>query len=885
MDEDQKPLPETASDPETQIEQVEDTQTPFGLIRHVNIVEEVERSYLDYAMSVIVSRALPDVRDGLKPVHRRILYSMHETRLSHKSAYKKSARVVGDVMGKYHPHGDAPVYDSMVRLAQSFSMRYPLVDGQGNFGSVDGDPPAAMRYTEARLAEITQELLADLDKDTVELVDNFDASLKEPTVMPALLPNLLLMGSDGIAVGMATKIPPHNLKEVTAAISEIIDQGSSPISDSNKSHLTNPETDKPQLLVGEFESNATLDDLLKHIKGPDFPTGAEIFDKNAIKEVYATGKGKIIIRSITEIIEHKGRFAIKVTELPYQVNKANLIAKIAQLHKDKKIDGISDLRDESDRAGLTIMIELKKDARPQKVLNNLFKHTELQTSFPANFVALDPSLTPHLMTLKQMLVEYVKHRQLVIVRRSQFELRSARTRAHILEGLLKALDVIDEVIDTIKKSPDSDKAKTNLMEKFGFSEIQAVAILEMQLRRLAALERQKLQDEYDELMKRINTLITLISDTHMILSTIKEELSAVCDKYDDGRRTKVHSAPVGEISDEDLIANEETIVTLTKTGYIKRMPPSTFRSQRRGGKGVSGMTKKDEDEVYLLTSAYTHDNLLVFSNKGRVFKLKVWDLPEGSRTGKGQAIINLINIEQGETIQALLTMSEKVENSQEDFFFCTTQKGTVKRTSVKQFQNIKSNGLIAVKLTPDDQLVWVKKTSGKEDILLVTHEGKSIHFPEGEVRPTARDTMGVRGVLLTKEDYVICMESFLPQVARPDDKRRKFFRDLLVITEKGLGKRTPLEEYPIQRRGGQGVKVAELTDKTGTIAAAMTVTQDIDEIVITTREAVAIKLPVKNIPQLKRPTQGVILMRFAKPGDKVSAVATLEKEGPTEPSA
>ncbi len=888
MDEDQNKLPDT-QDATTEaasemgelapvLKVGEDFQSEFGIIRPVNIVEEVEKSYLDYAMSVIVSRALPDVRDGLKPVHRRILYAMHEAGIIHSAPTKKSARVVGDVMGKYHPHGDAPVYDALVRLAQSFSMRYPLIDGQGNFGSIDGDPPAAMRYTEARLSKIAAELLSDLDKETVEFADNFDASLKEPTVLPAMLPNLLLMGSDGIAVGMATKMPPHNLKEVTAALVELIQKGSSPINEELKGLLKDPETDDPKILVGEFESTATLEDLLTHIKGPDFPTGAEIFDKNAIKEMYATGKGKIMIRAVTEIIEHKSRFAIRVTQLPYQVNKANLIAKIADLHRQKKIEGISDLRDESDRQGLTIMIELKKDARPQQVLNNLFKHTDLQTSFPANFVALDPTLTPRLMTLKQIANEYVKHRQLVVVRRSQYELKAAKARAHILQGLLKALDIIDEVIDTIRKSQSTDDAKKNLVSKFGFSEIQAQAILDMQLRKLAALERQKIQDEYNELMKRIDFLIALINNTGKILNTIIEELKLLAEKYGDNRRTKVHPNAIGEFSEEELITAEETIVTLTKTGYIKRMPPSTFRSQRRGGKGVSGMSKKDEDEIYLLTSANTHDNLLVFTSKGKVFKLRVWELPEGSRTSKGQAIINLLNIEQGETIRALLPLPDKLEKIKDEYFFFTSKKGLVKRTKVSDFANIKSNGLIAIKLASGDELVWTNQTGGVDHILLVTHEGKSIHFPETDVRPTGRDTMGVRGIMLTREDFVITMECFSPHVETPADKRKKFFRNILVITQKGLGKRTPLDEYPVQKRGGQGVKVSETTDKTGKIAAALLVNQNTDEIIITTKQAQAIKLPVKNIPILKRPTQGVILMRFAKPSDIVTAVAALDKE-------
>lgn len=857
----------------------QDQKTRFGMIRTINIVEEVEKDYLDYAMSVIVARALPDVRDGLKPVHRRIFYAMHEMSLTSKSAHKKSARVVGEVLGKYHPHGDQAVYDALVRLAQDFSMRYPLVDGQGNFGSVDGDSAAAMRYTEVRLAKITQEMLADLDKETVEMVDNFDSSLKEPAVMPARLPNLLLMGSEGIAVGMATKIPPHNLGEVVDATLSLIEKGKSPISEEDKAKLQNPETDEPKLLAGHFDSEAQIEDLLTHIKGPDFPTGGEIFDASAIKQMYATGKGNIVVRAIAEIVEKKNdRFQIRVTEIPYQVNKARLIAKIADLVRKKKIEGISDIRDESDRAGMTIAIELKRDAKPKQVLNNLYKQTELQTSFPANFVALGASLTPHVMTLKTILTEYVKHRQLVVIRRSQFDLKEAKARAHILEGLLKALDHIDEIIETIKKSPDADTAKTNLITKFGFSDLQAQAILDMQLRKLAALERQKIQDEYDALMKKIETLINIITHPDKILTVITDELKELTASYGDKRKTKVHRNAVGEFSQEDLIPNEETIITLTQTGYIKRMPRNIFKSQRRGGKGVTGMTTKETDEIKLMASATTHDNLLIFTSKGRVFKLRVWDLPEGSRVAKGQAIVNLINITQDESIQAMLALPENLDILGEQYLFFTTHKGSVKRTQIKAFQNIKSNGLIAIKLASDDQLVWVKQTSGKDHILIVTHHGQSIRFGEGDVRPTGRDTMGVRGITLKNTDYVVISEAFPEKFEKMTDGRRKSFHDILVITQNGIGKRTSIEEYPLQKRSGQGVKVAALNNKTGNIAAAFMVDQDSDQVVITTKEAQAIKLPIKNIPQLKRPTQGVILMRFAKPGDGVVSATALDKE-------
>jgi len=850
----------------------QEENTEWGLIKQAPIIEEMERSYLDYAMSVIVSRALPDVRDGLKPVHRRILFAMKEMGITYKTAYKKSARIVGEVLGKFHPHGDSAVYQTMVRLAQDFSMRYPLIDGQGNFGSVDGDAAAAMRYTEARLSKIAGELLDDIDKNTVNFIDNFDGSQQEPTVLPAKLPNLLLMGSDGIAVGMATKIPPHNLLEVVNAIKALIDRS---IVTQNK--LVEDDalsTTSHKNLIGSLESDIEIDELTKHIKGPDFPTAGIVYDTNEIKKLYATGKASIIVRGVAEIVEKKsGRFQIVITELPYQVNKAQLITAIAELVKKKRIDGISDLRDESDRKGMTVVVELKKDAKPKSVLNNLYKHTELQTSFPANVVALTSDGTPHLLNLKQILMEFTAHRQTVVVRRSQFELKSAKDRAHILEGLLKALANIDEVIETIKKSPDSDTARVNLIQKFDLSEIQANAILEMQLRRLAALERQKIEAEYQELKKQIEKLVTILKDPKKVLQIIKDELDKLATDYPEKRRTQIVASAPGSLSEEDLIPSEETIVTLTKSGYIKRMPLSTFRTQKRGGKGVSGMTIKDTDEIQLLTNANTHDRLLVFTSKGKVFALKVWELPEGSRISKGQAIINLINIETDETIKSILPMPKQVEKN--CFLFFTTKAGVVKRTALSKYENIKSNGLIAIKLQDNDNLVWVNQTSGSDHILLVSKDGKSIRFHEQDVRPTDRDTQGVRGILLKGDDYVISMEVFAPIEPVSSDKRVKLFRDLLIVTEKGMGKRTPLPEYPVQNRSGQGLKVCETTDKTGKLAGALLVNQDSEVLLITTSQGQAIKLPIKNIPRLGRATQGVILMRFAKDGDVVAAVTTV----------
>ena len=856
---------------------IEDKNTEWGIIKNAPIVEEMERSYLDYAMSVIVSRALPDIRDGLKPVHRRILFAMRDMGITHKSAYKKSARIVGEVLGKYHPHGDTAVYQTMVRLAQDFSMRYPLVDGQGNFGSIDGDSAAAMRYTEARLSKIASELLEDIDKNTVDFIDNFDGSQQEPLVLPAKLPNLLLMGSDGIAVGMATKIPPHNLLEVVSAINALIDKSkvstTTPVEDDDL-HTTSYKN-----LIGTLESDIEIDELCQHIKGPDFPTAGIIYDTKEIKKMYDTGKASIIVRGVAEIVEKKnGRFQILITELPYQVNKAKLITDIAELVKKKRVDGISDLRDESDRKGLTVAVDLKKDAKPKSVLNNLYKYTELQTSFPANVVALTSDGTPHLLNLKQILMEFTAHRQMVVVRRSQFELKSAKDRAHILKGLLIALANIDDVIETIKKSPDSDTARTNLMTKFGLDEIQANAILEMQLRRLAALERQKIEAEYEEIMKTIDKLVAILKDPKKVFQIIKGELDKLALDYPEKRRTQIVAAAPGSLSEEDLIPSEETIVTLTKSGYIKRMPLSTFRTQKRGGKGVSGMTIKDTDEIQLLTNANTHDRLLVFTSKGKVFALKVWELPEGSRISKGQAIINLINIETDETIKSILPMPRQVEKNR--FLFFTTKAGVVKRTALLKYENIKSNGLIAIKLQNDDNLVWVNQTSGSDHILLVSKDGKSIRFHESDVRPTDRDTQGVRGILLKNDDYVISMDVFGPEEPVSTDKRVKLFRDLLIVTEKGMGKRTPLPEYPVQNRSGQGLKVCETTDKTGKLAGALLVDQNSEVLLITTSQGQAIKLPIKNIPRLGRATQGVILMRFAKDSDSVAAVTTVsDSEG------
>lgn len=818
----------------------------IGKVIPIEISSEMQKNFLDYAMSVIVQRALPDVRDGLKPVHRRILYAMWDIGLKNNAKHRKSATVVGEVLGKYHPHGDVAVYDAMVRLAQDFSMRYPLVDGQGNFGSIDGDSPAAMRYTEAKLSKISEQMLVDIEKDTVDMSPNFDSTHKEPNFLPALLPNLLLMGSDGIAVGMATKIPPHNLNEVVDAIDHLID---------------NPE--------------ATVEDLMQFIKGPDFPTAGNIYDHKAIAEVYATGRGRIVVRGKAEIEETKaGKSQIIITEIPYQVNKAELVARIASLVHEKKLEGISDLRDESDRHGIRVVIELKRDGKPKSILNNIYKHTALQTTFPANFVALVDGV-PQTLGLKQILAEYIKHRQLVITRRTEYDLKQARARAHILEGLKIALDHLDAVIKTIRESRDSDEARKNLMERFGLSEIQATAILDMQLRRLAALERKKIEDEYKAIMELIGYLEDLLAHPEKMLKVIKDELGELKNAYGDERRTKVYKNAVGEFSEEDLIPSEDTVITITSTGYIKRQNPTVFRSQARGGKGVTGMTTKEEDEIAHILSANTHDDILFFTNKGKVFKIKVYDLPEGSRQAKGQAVVNLINITQDEKLQTVLALGK---NDPAKFLLMATRNGTVKKSKLADFANIRQTGIISIKLEADDSLRWVKPTTGTDQVLLVSHEGKSIRFKEEDVRPTARDTMGVRGIELKGADYVVGMEVFPSNKEAPTDRRHKTFEDVLIVMQSGMGKRTSVRNWPLQKRGGQGVKAAQLTEKTGKIVSCIGVDEDVEQIVLTSRSAQIIKLPLKNIPQLGRDTQGVILMRFSHKGDSVAAVTFLDKE-------
>ncbi len=821
----------------------------IGKLQQIGIATEMKKAYLDYAMSVIVSRALPDVRDGLKPVHRRILFALHEMGLTHNAKYAKSAKIVGEVMGKYHPHGDLPIYDALVRLAQSFSMRYPLIDGQGNYGSVDGDPPAAMRYTEARMAAITSEMMVDLDKETVSYSPNFDSTIQEPVFLPAKLPNLLLMGSEGIAVGMATKIPPHNLGELVDAIIFMIG--------------------KTKAVNGVLTSDVMVEDLLQFVKGPDFPTAGAIYDAAEIRNVYETGRGKIVIRGKAEIEDiGQGKSAIIITELPYQVNKALLVTRIAELVKDKKLDGISDLRDESDRHGTRIMVELKRDAVPKKVLNNLFKHTSLQTTFPANIVALVDG-TPQTLNLKTILEEYLKHRYLIVTKRSEFELRQAKARLHILEGLKIAVDHIDAVIKTIRESKDQESAKQNLMVKFKLSELQATAILDMQLRRLAALERQKIEDELLMVRETIAYLEDLLSHPEKILSVIKEELTHVKAKYADERRTKVFKSKVGEFSDEDLIPNEPTVITITNTGYIKRQSLNSFRVQHRGGKGIRGMTTKEEDTILHIRSAQTHDNILFFTNKGKVYQLRAFEISESSRVSRGTAVVNLINVEQGERVESFISYrtGKQAQDQKGKYVFLSTKKGTVKKTALSEFENIRRNGIAAMKLDPGDELVWSRLTDGSQDVILTTQEGKAIRFSEKSVRPLGRSTMGVRGIKLQKDDAVTGMD-----VINKDDKA-----DLLTIMENGLGKKTSVDLFRGQTRAGQGVKVAKVTPKTGTVVFAQVVPANCNEFIMTSKKGQVVKLEIASVPRLSRDTQGVILMRFSHANDAVISATCIEE--------
>ena len=804
-------------------------------VHNAPIVSEMENSYLEYAMSVIVSRALPDVRDGLKPVHRRILYAMHELGLRSSSSFRKSAAVVGEVMAKFHPHGDSAIYDSMVRMAQDFAMRYELVRGQGNFGSIDGDSPAAMRYTEAKMEKITDEMMDDIDKDTVDWRPNYDGRHMEPKVLPAKLPQLLLNGSTGIAVGMATSIPPHNLGEI---IDGLI-------------HLSkNPE--------------ATIDDLMQFIKGPDFPTGGTLYNIEDIKTAYATGRGGMVLRAKTEIIEKKnGKTAILITEIPYPVNKANLVTKIAELVRDKKIVGITDLRDESNKDGIRVVIELKKDSFPKKIVNQLFKLTQLQTSFNMNMIALVDEIQPHLLDLKQVLEHFITHRKEVITRRTQYELRIAKARAHILEGLKIALDDIDAVIATIRKSETKEEALESLIKKFKLTEEQGKAILEMRLQTLAGLERKKIEDELAEKLALIDKLEGILADTGKVLKIMQDEMAEIKEKYADPRRTEIVPHAVNAISKKDTIPNEEMIVMLSRENYIKRIPISTFRAQHRGGKGIIGGTTKEEDEIKLIKYASNHDELLYFTNRGRVFGLPVFELPMASRQAKGQAIVNLLQLQEDEVVTSILNTGENFTGK---YLFSATTKGMIKKTPIEDYKNIRKSGLIAIKLRDDDSLEWVKEVNDKDEIMIITKEGKSIRFPEEEARPLGRASIGVRGIKLKVGDKVVEMDAI----------KDKETAQLLVVMENGLGKMTKVIDYRSQSRGGTGVKTANITSKTGKIVGAKILDKSLNaDLIIISKNGQVIRMNVKDIPSIGRATQGVTLMRL-KPGDHVASISLIE---------
>lgn len=806
-------------------------------IEPIKIVDEMKTSYIDYAMSVIVQRALPDVRDGLKPVHRRILYAMWDIGLKPSAKFRKSATVVGEVLGKYHPHGDTAVYDSMVRMAQDFAMRHPLVRGQGNFGSMDGDSAAAMRYTEAKLAPISEEMLLDIDRDTVDFIPNYDGSHKEPTVLPARIPQLLVNGTMGIAVGMATDIPPHNLKEVCEATIHLIDN-----------------------------SDATVEDLMEFVKGPDFPTGGQIFDIKEIKQAYATGKGAIVMRGKAEIIEKKtGTFQIIITEVPYRINKATMLEKIAELVREKKIEGIKDLRDESSKEGVRVVIELKKESYPRKILNQLYKHTQLQETFHVNMLALVDGIQPRVLTLKMVLEEFIKHQQVVITRRAKFDLARAEDRAHILHGLKKALDNINAVINTIKKSKDKDQAKTNLMKQFKFTEKQTVAILEMKLQQLANLERRKIEDELKEKLELIKELKALLASPKKILGVVKDQLKHIIEKYGEDRRTTVFKNPVDKFTQEDLVPNEPAIIMITQDGYIKRLPPDTFKTQERGGKGVIGLTTKEEDAVERFITTMTHSDILFFTTLGKVFQMKGYEIPVSSRTAKGQALVNFLQLAPQEKVSAALPLSDLDIYK---YLVMVTKGGVIKKTDIKDFDAVRRSGLIALKLKPGDRLEWVEPSSGKDDIVLVTANGQSIRFKEKDVRPMGRTASGVRGLKLKGDDEVVNMD-----VVSGDMKVEDL--ELLVVLKKGFGKRSPLKEYKVQGRGGSGIKTANVTDKTGKIVFSHVVNRKAvsdQDLIIISKQGQVIRLPLKSVNSIGRATQGVRLMRFKEADDSVASV-------------
>jgi DNA gyrase subunit A len=811
----------------------------LGTIKTVSIVDEMTGAYLDYSMSVIVSRALPDVRDGLKPVHRRVLYAMDQMGLQSTKAFRKCAGTVGEVLKSYHPHGDVAVYDSLVRMAQPWAMRYPLVLGQGNFGSQDDDPPAAMRYTEAKLAAISDELLRDIDKDTVDFKPNYDNQTTEPTVLPARLPNLLLNGSTGIAVGMATNIPPHNLVEVCNGIAYLIDH-----------------------------PDAATEELSRIVRGPDFPTGGIIQGREGIRNMYANGRGRVVVRARTAIEEaERGRMNIIVTELPYQVNKADLVKKIAELTRDKKLDGISEVRDESDRQGMRVVIELKRDANPESVLNSLFKYTAMQSAFNANMLALVDQ-QPRVLTLKAFLQHYINHREIVLTRRTRYELAKAEARKHILEGLKIVLDNLDAVITAIRESQTTESATARLQREFALSEEQCKAVLDIRLGRLVAMERTKVEEELAEVLKNIRYYQLLLTDINEIRKLIKADLEDLKTKYGDARRSEITEVEASEFRDEDLIANEEVVVTLTEKGYIKRLPTNTYRAQRRGGRGITGMVTREDDTVRQLLVTHSHDSLLFFTDRGRVFQLRVYELPDTSRTAKGEHIINLINIEQRERVTAVVAVPKGVSR---DFMIVATRKGEVKKTAMSEFEVVRSNGLIAMNLEEDDELIGAKLARAGDEVLMITANGQAIRFTVEELRCASRMSGGVRGIRLAEGDTVVSLN-----IATPGG-------ELLVLTENGYGKRTPIDEYPRHNRGGGGVLTARLNEKTGKIAAARVVTERDSDLMIVSASGVVIRIDVSAIRVLSRTTQGTLVQNLAE-GDTVVSVSTTngKKQDETE---
>ena len=798
-----------------------------GKIKNIGIEAEMQDSYLSYAMSVIVGRALPDVKDGLKPVHRRILYAMLDMGMKHNTPFKKSARIVGEVLGKYHPHGDTAVYESMVRMAQDFSFRYPLIEGHGNFGSIDGDSAAAMRYTEARLAEFAEEMLFDLEKETVDFIDNFDGSLKEPLILPAKIPNLLVNGSSGIAVGMATNIPPHNLGEVINGIIAYIDN-----------------------------NEISINDLMKYVKGPDFPTGGKIMGVKGIMDAYSTGRGIITVRGRVHIEQSKkGKQQVIISEIPYQVNKSSLVERIADAVKEKKIDGISDLRDESDRSGMRIVVDVKREADPNIVANQLFKHTQLESTFGIILLALVNNV-PRTLNLKEIIHEYVKHRFDVVVKRTKFELKKAEERAHILEGLLIAIDNLDEVIKLIRASKDVPTAKAGLVKKFSLTEIQAQAILDMRLQRLTALEREKVKAEYKELMDKIQELKKILGDDNLVYGIIKDELKEIRKKYSDERRTEI-TTQSADWEIEDLIAEEENVISITHSGYIKRLPVTTYRKQNRGGRGVTGMNLKEEDFVEHLFISSTHNYIMFFSNFGKVYKLKVHEIPEGSKISKGKAIVNILPFKQGESVRAVIAVKEF---SEDEYIIMATKKGFVKKTSLYEYRSTRKDGIAAIILKEKDELIGVERTSGKDDIILITKNGQGIRFSEKDCRPMGRTTQGVIGMRLDKGDEVLSMVVV-----------RDLNSDLFILTDNGFGKRTVVTEFSRIHRGGKGVRAIIVTEKKGKIAGAGILREDYD-VIIMSQNGIVIRTPAKSISRFGRASQGVKIMNLEQ-GDKVASTA------------